>query len=691
MVIQREMGIQVLVKRRVLYIGSSVPLETTEGLEAVQQPLRDRYPCGENADVQGIDSWLSILTSGIQVQYVDDPDTVVFFPITSLTLCAAVRPVTAMNGATGEVMSKFVSLNSDIAAQNAKNPAIFTAITRRVKGRKVLECHGFLCASDHDALEIVKCTSMADQSKRQNGTVKNGPGPFRVANGPPVSRSRPGSYRFVNDTGPPSMMNGSINKSFMTDRQPSARQSVRLSAGEQFPTQIEDVPQEFFDSPPPQGYFYRPNNVQAKNFKVEKKDPQPPLSARSSYLQPAERVSPPSPPTPPTETVPAPKPTPSQHVQQPSPVQPEPPSISEPQPNAQEHRPPPPPENGHPQPPRQRYFMPPRPGAPFYPPPPPPYARPPYYYPPPPPPMGRPRFFSPPPYMRIPPYPYPYPYGPVPPYFRRRRPKRRESESPKSKSSRSGSKHSRNSSRRSQKEETERKRIPNADLDSESDFSFRPRTPPRDYDFRNGDLEPPKKERMSRREEYEHRRNRSRKEEDDDISPPRMMYSGFRPYYMYQPQAFGPYMPPDMSRFQRSSSVPPHLRYTSKDRKNEKKKNKKKNKEKNKQKRGMPPHYGPYGPREDNSMESASMMGGYASEIPQGAYPMDGYYFYPQKPPRDFRREKNQFLNEKSFSRRVQEEQRMAKGKKQDYYPTAYELNDAGADERLNEPDFTMY
>jgi hypothetical protein len=47
----------------------------------------------------------------------------VFFPISSLTLCAAVRPVDAVNAATGEVMAKFVSLNSDIAAQNAKNPA----------------------------------------------------------------------------------------------------------------------------------------------------------------------------------------------------------------------------------------------------------------------------------------------------------------------------------------------------------------------------------------------------------------------------------------------------------------------------------------------------------------------------------------------------------------------------------------
>jgi hypothetical protein len=62
----------------------------------------------------------------------------VFFPISSLTLCAAVRPVDAVNAATGEVMAKFVSLNSDIAAQNAKNPALFAAITRREKGPLVV-------------------------------------------------------------------------------------------------------------------------------------------------------------------------------------------------------------------------------------------------------------------------------------------------------------------------------------------------------------------------------------------------------------------------------------------------------------------------------------------------------------------------------------------------------------------------
>ena len=685
MVIQREEPAHVLAKRRVLYIGSSVPLETTEGLEAVQQPLRDRYPVGEQAQLQGIDSTLTVLNTGLQIQYIDDPDTIVFFPISSLTLCAAVRPVDAVNAATGEVMAKFVSLNSDIAAQNAKNPALFTAITRRAKGRKVLECHGFVCASDQDALEIVKATSFADKTKRQNGNVKNGPGSYRVVNGTGPIPGKPGSYRVVNGTVPvetTAMVNGSIRR-VIVDRPVSMGQNVRLSAGETVQSVIDDVPQEFYDSPPPQGYFYRPSNVQAKTFDIKKKEP--PMSTRSrvssSFVHTAEpNIVPPPPPPPPPPAEPAP--IPPVVPQFPPHMLPKVPPIEIPTteiPPSPRMQPPP---IGIPPPmPRFRMHVP-RPMGPQYYPPPPNYMRP-MYYPPPPPPMVRPRFFSPPPMMRGP-YPYPYPNPMYPQFARRRRPKRRESESPLSKSS--DSRHSSPKSPRDN-DETDKKRVPNGDIDSDSDVMFRPRTPPRDYDYGNNEGVP-RKERLSRKEEYEMRRNR-RKIDKTDNSPPKMMYSGYRPYYMYQPQSFGPYMQPDPRYPPRSSSVPPHLRYTSKERKAEKKKQKKfKNKGKNKH-RGGDPNY-PYG-NEDMLMDSVSARGGYTSEIPQGAYPVDGYYYHPPRPPRDFRKERNQFLGEKSFSRGLQEEQRKSKGKQEDYYPTAYELNDAQADERINEPDFTMY
>lgn len=42
---------------RVLYIGSAVPTITKDGLQGIQQPLRERYPVDEGADTKGIDSW----------------------------------------------------------------------------------------------------------------------------------------------------------------------------------------------------------------------------------------------------------------------------------------------------------------------------------------------------------------------------------------------------------------------------------------------------------------------------------------------------------------------------------------------------------------------------------------------------------------------------------------------------------
>ncbi|CAC5381999.1 unnamed protein product [Mytilus coruscus] len=164
-----EEPVMALIKRRVLYIGTSVSLETADGLEAVQKPLCDRYPVGENDHlvVKAIETNLIILNTGLQIQFIEEPDAVVFFPISSLTFCAAVRPVTEVNASSGEVMTKFVSLNSELTAQNTKNPAIFTAITRHADG-KTLECHGFICASDKDALDIVKATTMAHIRRRRN-------------------------------------------------------------------------------------------------------------------------------------------------------------------------------------------------------------------------------------------------------------------------------------------------------------------------------------------------------------------------------------------------------------------------------------------------------------------------------------------------------------------------------------------
>lgn len=42
---------------RVLYIGSAVPIISKDGLQGIQQPLKERYPANENTETKGIDSW----------------------------------------------------------------------------------------------------------------------------------------------------------------------------------------------------------------------------------------------------------------------------------------------------------------------------------------------------------------------------------------------------------------------------------------------------------------------------------------------------------------------------------------------------------------------------------------------------------------------------------------------------------
>lgn len=170
---------------RVLYLGSAVPHITKDGLQGIQEPLRDLYPeqgVFWNADrdhtATGIDSWLSVWSNGILVENVDDKGNTVrrFHPIESLHYCAAVRYVSvpagaaavAMNDAASSAASsdgkiaKFLPLDSPfskstVIEQNAGHPPLFACILRRTSGIKVLECHAFICKKEAAANALVRC------------------------------------------------------------------------------------------------------------------------------------------------------------------------------------------------------------------------------------------------------------------------------------------------------------------------------------------------------------------------------------------------------------------------------------------------------------------------------------------------------------------------------------------------------
>ncbi|KAK9876325.1 hypothetical protein WA026_012625 [Henosepilachna vigintioctopunctata] len=77
---------------RVLYLGSSVPQQTKDGLQGIQEPLQELYPDQGGNGAKGIDSWLSVWSNGILLENVDENHKAItrFFPIESLHYCAAV-------------------------------------------------------------------------------------------------------------------------------------------------------------------------------------------------------------------------------------------------------------------------------------------------------------------------------------------------------------------------------------------------------------------------------------------------------------------------------------------------------------------------------------------------------------------------------------------------------------------------
>ncbi|XP_059169295.1 uncharacterized protein LOC131951045 [Physella acuta] len=243
MVIQR--GTSQPLTKDVLYIGSAVPLVTSEGLEAIQQPLSSRYPVENDDHIEGIKSSLAILPSGIQLQYKNDPSNVVLFPFSALTMCAAVRCVRTSNAATNETHARFVSLSSpEAGGLNSDRPAIFTAITRRTKGRQVLECHGFITMTPKDAMDLVQYTSIMDKRSKQPGFSSE------------VSGVNSSTYE---------VSKGDI--SFQAETASLPEFPIQLVPGEPM---AQNTSPAFYKEPPASGYFYSTKNAQVKKYSLHR-------------------------------------------------------------------------------------------------------------------------------------------------------------------------------------------------------------------------------------------------------------------------------------------------------------------------------------------------------------------------------------------------------------------------------------
>lgn len=106
----------------------------------------------------GVDTILTVFSSGVLLEYVEDPTASTWFPIQTLHVCCSVKPVRE------GYSLRFVPVDSP-EATNSQEPPIFAAITRRAKGVKVLECHGFVCKTTDTALALVQSCTHAFQHK----------------------------------------------------------------------------------------------------------------------------------------------------------------------------------------------------------------------------------------------------------------------------------------------------------------------------------------------------------------------------------------------------------------------------------------------------------------------------------------------------------------------------------------------
>lgn len=158
-----------LVKCHVLFLGDSAPRDTNRGLAALQEPLMRCYPVNNPSHVEGIDSWLTMFTSGILLQYVGNKTSKpppIWFPIQNLFVAAATKCINYIDASTGQRKeTEFVDINHPTAAKSS-HPPLFSIIIRKTSGERALRCYTFLVRDEAPAVAMVDSAKYAFTNER---------------------------------------------------------------------------------------------------------------------------------------------------------------------------------------------------------------------------------------------------------------------------------------------------------------------------------------------------------------------------------------------------------------------------------------------------------------------------------------------------------------------------------------------
>ena len=173
-------------KCKALYLGTSVfnqdnkkVNESNLNLAQLQHTIAERYPIDGSNYAQGIQTWLTIFPSGLQMEHASfkkncSISALFYYPIKSLVYCGALRFTADSEDFTKNSQRwKFVPLDTETAQKthNSRNPPLFVVFLKAIDPntkKQVIECQVFVIGMIKTAMKLIESCQKAFNSTRQS-------------------------------------------------------------------------------------------------------------------------------------------------------------------------------------------------------------------------------------------------------------------------------------------------------------------------------------------------------------------------------------------------------------------------------------------------------------------------------------------------------------------------------------------
>ena len=181
---------------------------------------------GNVSDMEGSPVKVTIMPDVVNVEYSDGSMPEFTLPISTLSMCAAVRCVESF---TDPSNMKFIPVHSIISENepDSDHPALFTTVMRTENGEPLF-CHAFVCESARDALHLVNATQTAHTALRRGYSTS-------------------GALKFFNDQSSEfnrTIQVSNVNSGRMSARSNTSRYTSQISTGRRSESRTINIPAE---------------------------------------------------------------------------------------------------------------------------------------------------------------------------------------------------------------------------------------------------------------------------------------------------------------------------------------------------------------------------------------------------------------------------------------------------------------